>query len=77
MDLRANTAVDVLIGPFVDSTDGNTDETGLTIARIDIRQSKNGQSLAQKNESTHAAHDASQSYKNMLNVPGTNNAGRL
>ena len=46
LDLRANTAVDVLIGPFVDSTDGNTIEDGLTLAQADIRLSKNGQNMA-------------------------------
>ena len=29
--LRANTAVDVLIGPFVDDADGDTPATGLTL----------------------------------------------
>ena len=48
MDLRANTAVDVLIGPFVDSTDGNTTEDGLTISQADVKLSKNGQALTQK-----------------------------
>ena len=47
--LRQSTAVDVLIGPFVDKTDGNTLETGKT---LDVELSKNGQGLANKNDST-------------------------
>ena len=57
MDLRANTAVDVLIGPFMDSTDGNSVEDGLTIAQADVRLSKNGQTLAQKNDITTCVND--------------------
>ena len=49
MDLRANTSVDVLIGPFPDKTDGDTEETALTLLQADIKLSKNGQALVQKN----------------------------
>ena len=52
--LRANTAVDVLIGPFVDVTDGSTAETGLT---LDVELSKLGQALANKNDATTPVHD--------------------
>ena len=52
--LKANTAVDVLIGPFVDDTDGKTAETALT---IDVEVSKNGQALANKNDVTAPVHD--------------------
>ena len=34
--LKANTAVDVLIGPFLDDTDGKTTEEGLTISQADV-----------------------------------------
>ena len=37
--LQANTAVDVLIGPFIDDTDGKTAETGLTLSQADIKLS--------------------------------------
>jgi len=53
--LRKSTAVDILIGPFVDDTDGKTAETGLT---IDVELSKNGQALANKNDATTPVHDA-------------------
>ena len=43
MILKQSTAVDVLIGPFVDVADGATGETGETPA---VKLSKNGQTLA-------------------------------
>jgi len=75
--LRANTAVDVLIGPFVDSTDGNTDETGLTISQADIRLSKNGQNMAQKNDANAATHDELGYYNCPLDATDTNTEGQL
>ena len=53
--LRKSTAVDVLIGPFVNETDGVTPETGLT---IDVELSKNGQALANKHDATAPVHDS-------------------
>lgn len=42
MWLKQSTAIDVSLGPFVDSVDGVTPETGLTITQPDIRLKKNG-----------------------------------
>jgi hypothetical protein len=53
--LKQSTAVDVLLGPFIDDTDGKTAETGLT---LDVEVSKNGQALANKNDVTAPTHDA-------------------
>ncbi len=53
--LKANTAIDVLIGPFVDDTDG---DTAITTGTIDVELSKNGQALANKNDVTAPTHDA-------------------
>lgn len=75
--LRANTAVDVLIGPFVDSTDGNTDETGLTITQADVRLSKNGQNMAQKNDANACTHDELGYYNCPLDATDTNTEGQL
>lgn len=75
--LQANTAVDVLIGPFVDETDGKTAETGLTLSQADIKLSKNGQALAQKNDDTAAAHDANGYYNCELDATDTNTEGTL
>lgn len=77
MHLRANTAVDVLIGPFVDSTDGNATEDGLTLSQADIKLSKNGQALAQKNDVTAAAFDDDGYYNCELDVTDTNTEGNL
>ena len=75
--LQANTAVDVLIGPFIDDTDGKTAETGLTLSQGDIKLSKNGQALAQKNDDTAAAHDANGYYNCELDTTDTNTEGTL
>jgi len=77
LDLKANTAVDVLIGPFVDDSDGKTAETGLTLAQADIKLSKNGQALAQKNDNTTAAHDSDGYYNCELDATDTNTEGQL
>jgi hypothetical protein len=53
--LKQSTAVDILLGPFIDDTDGKTAETGLT---LDVEVSKNGQALANKNDATAPTHDA-------------------
>lgn len=75
--LRQSTAVDVLIGPFVDSTDGDAEESGLTIAQADVRLSKNGQTGAQKNDNTTCAHDADGFYNCELDATDTNTVGQL
>lgn len=75
--LQANTAVDVLIGPFIDDTDGKTAKTGLTLSQGDIKLSKNGQALAQKNDDTAAAADANGYYNCELDATDTNTEGTL
>lgn len=77
-ELRANTAVDILIGPFVDDTDGKTAETGLT---IDVELSKLGQALANKSDATAPVHDAAGDidgyYNCELDTTDTNTEGTL
>lgn len=75
--LRKSTAVDVLIGPFVDEDDGKTAENALTLSQGDIKLSKNGQTLAQKNDSTAAAFDANGYYNCELDTTDTNTLGQL
>ena len=75
--LKQSTAVTLLLGPFVDSTDGNTDETGLTISQADVRLSKNGGNMAQKNESTACTHDELGYYTCPLDTTDTNTLGIL
>jgi len=76
--LRQSTAVDVLIGPFVDTTDGNTVEAGKT---LDVELSKNGQGLANKSDSTAPADDDGASvrgyYNCELDATDTNTVGTL
>jgi hypothetical protein len=66
----------VLIGPFIDDTDGKTAETGLTIANTDIRLSKNGGNMAAKN-SGGGTHDEAGWYAITLDATDTDTVGRL
>jgi hypothetical protein len=75
--LKQSTATDVELGPFIDSTDGATVETGLTISQADCQLIKNGGAAAQKNDSTSATHLAGGHYKVPLNTTDTNTLGRL
>jgi hypothetical protein len=75
--LKSNTAVDVLLGPFVDDTDGKTAETALTLSQADILLSKNGQVLTQKTDITAAVHDSNGYYNCELDATDTNTEGTL
>lgn len=75
--LQANTAVDLMVGPFVDDTDGKTAETGLTITQAEVRLSKNAGNMAQKNEATSLTHDELGNYVCKLNTTDTNTEGIL
>lgn len=77
MWLRQNTGRTVKIGPFVDEDDGKTAETGLTLTQADIRLSKNGGNMAQKNESSACGHDELGVYDCALSATDTNTAGAL
>ncbi|KKL64090.1 hypothetical protein LCGC14_2168500, partial [marine sediment metagenome] len=63
--------------PFVDSTDGDTEETALTISRADVLLSKNGQGAVQKTDITAAAHDADGFYNCELDATDTDTVGQL
>ena len=77
MILRQSTAVDLLIGPFVDETDGFTAEAGLTINASDVLLSKNGQALTLKADVTAAANDSGAYYNCELDTTDTNIVGTL
>ncbi len=77
MFLKQSAAVDVVVGPFVDDTDGKTAETGLTISQADCQLSKNGGAVAQKNSATAASHLGGGHYKVPLNSTDTNTLGVL
>lgn len=73
--LRQSTSVDLPIGPFVDSTDGVTAETGLTITQPDIRLKKNGANWAQKNAAQTLTHEENGWYEVTLDATDTNTLG--
>lgn len=75
--LKQSTAATIKLGPFVDSTDGVTPETGLTISQADIRLSKNGGAFAQSNNIAGAVHDENGWYGIPLDTTDTGTLGRL
>lgn len=75
--LKQSTAVTVVIGRFVDATDGITPETALTISQADVRLSKNWGSWAQKNDASSCTHQESGFYSCPLNTTDTNTLGPL
>lgn len=72
--LKQATAVDVLIGPFVDLTDGATAETGESPS---VKLSKNGQTLAAKSDVTVPVHDADGYYNCELDATDTDTVGTV
>ena len=72
--LKQSTATDVLIGPFVDSTDGYTSEEGHAPT---VLVSKNGQALATKNDATTPVVDNAGCFNCELDATDTNTVGSL
>ena len=78
MYLRQSTASqEILLGRFVDSTDGDTEETALTIANTDIKLFKAGASAQVSKNSGGATHDANGMYVATLDATDTNTVGPL
>lgn len=75
--LKQSTAITLMIGPFIDDTDGKTAETGLTEHPADILLSKNGGNFAAKNEGTNCAHQNLGWYTCPIDITDTNTLGRL
>ena len=75
--LKQSTAVTKKMGPFLDDSDGKTEETALTIAQADIRLSKNGGDIAQSNNTAGATHDELGYYGVPLDATDTNTLGSL
>ena len=75
--LKQGVAVTVKIGPFIDDGDGKTAEIGLTLTQADIRISKNGANIIQKNEATNATTDELGYYDCPIDDTDTNTLGRL
>lgn len=75
--LQFNTSPTIVLGPFVNDTDGKTAETALTIAQADVRLSKNGAAFAQKNETTSCTHMENGYYSCPFNTTDTGTGGQL
>lgn len=75
--LKQSTSVTIKMGPFLDSTDGVTEEIALTISQADIRLSKNGGNITQSNNATGGTHDELGYYDIPLNTTDTNTLGAL
>lgn len=74
--LRQSTAVNIALGPFLDSSDVSV-EAGLTIARADTKLKKNATDWAQKTETTSAAYEENGWYEVLLDATDTNTLGLL
>lgn len=74
--LRQSTASqEVLLGPFVDSTDGVTAKTGLTISNTDIKIHKAGATTLANKNSGGATHISDGLYYAVLDATDTNMLG--
>lgn len=77
MYLKQSTAATIIIGQFVDSIDGSTAKTALTLSQADIRLSKNGGDPAQKHQTGAAVHKENGYYAVYLDATDTDTLGRL
>ena len=75
--LKQSTSVDVPIGPFLDSTDGVTAETLLTITQPDVRLKKNAGAWAQKAAAQTLTHEENGNYEVTLDATDTDTLGLL
>jgi hypothetical protein len=76
--LRKSTASqEVLLGPFLDDTDGKTAETGLTINASDIKLWKRGGTTEANKNSGGATHIADGRYYATLDATDTDTVGEL
>jgi hypothetical protein len=78
MWLRQSTASqEILLGPFVDSTDGDTAETALSIANTDIKLWVEGATTEANKTSGGATHIAGGRYSAVLDATDTATLGKL
>lgn len=73
--LKQSTTVTIKLGPFVDATDGVTEETGITLNYVQV--SKNGGSFGARSSGTAPTHDADGWYDVELDATDTGTLGRL
>jgi hypothetical protein len=77
MFLKQSTAFTDRIGPFLDKTDGVTEEVGLTTASTAIFLSKNGGNFVVKNDATSLVHDQDGWYVIVYDATDTATVGKL
>lgn len=78
LPLKDSTASQVIVlGPFLDDTDGKTAETALTIANTDINLTKHSSTSQVSKNSGGATHIANGYYYTTLDATDTNTKGRL
>lgn len=75
--LKQSTAITLPIGPFVNSTDGVTPATALSLTQAETRLSKNGGAFAQKTDAGTATHGEEGNYLVSLDATDTDTLGRL
>ncbi len=75
--LKQSTAVDIALGPFLDSVDGNSVEAALTITQPDIRLKKNAAAWAQKSAAQTLSHEEAGWYEANLSATDTDTLGVL
>lgn len=74
---KATASQEILLGQFVDSVDGNTAETGLTIANTDIKLWKGGATTLASKNSGGATHISGGNYYAVLDATDTDTVGML
>lgn len=78
MWLRQSTATQrILLGIFLDPTDGNTEKTGLSISNTDIKLWKEGAATEASKNSGGAIHIANGRYYTVLDASDTDTPGKL
>lgn len=76
--LKASTATTVLLGPFVDETDGKTAETALTVTSSEVLLWKQGgTTMAAKSEASSLTHRSNGYYTCQLDTTDTGTVGVL
>ena len=75
--LRQSTAQTIRFGPFLDATDGVTEEVALTITPALRRLSKDGGAFAAASGAVNATHDSDGWYSASLTTTDTNTVGEL
>ena len=75
--LKQSTAIEVKVGVFVDSTDGVTAETALTITSSEVLLAKGAGDWTAKTEATSLVHESNGWYRCLLDTTDTNTVGTL